>query len=225
MTFSLAARDPESGSFGMVVCSSSPAVASRCIHLRRGVGVVASQNVTNPGLGPAILDRLEQGLGSEDALSRTLQEEPFADYRQLSVVDDEGRTAHHSGENSLGINHWASADAAVAAGNLLASADTVDAMVEAYHAGRGSSLEARLMAGLQAALAAGGEAGPVRSAGLKVIDDVSWATTDLRVDDADEPVAELLRLWSLWEPVKNDYRTRALNPDEAPGFGVAGDLR
>ena len=58
MTFSLVARDPASGAFGIVICSSSPAVAARCAHPRAGVGVVASQNITNPALGPRVLDSL-----------------------------------------------------------------------------------------------------------------------------------------------------------------------
>lgn len=223
MTFSLVARDPRTGSLGMVVCSSSPAVASRTIHLRAGVGVVASQNVTNPVLGNAVLDRLQQGSGSGLALGEVLAGERYSEYRQLSVVDAEGRTAHHSGQNSLGINHSATGPEAVAAGNLLHSPATVDELLEGFLSSSAGSLEARLVAGLNAAMVAGGEAGPVRSAGIKVVDDVAWATTDLRVDDAEEPITELNRLWELWEPQKSDYRTRALQPDAAPSYGVPGD--
>lgn len=224
MTFSLVARDAQTGSFGMVVCSSSPAVASRCIHLRAGVGAVASQNVTNPALGTAILNRLQEGLGGESALALALAEEQHSEYRQVSVIDAAGGTAHHSGDNSLGVDHSAMGRGAVAAGNLLAGAATVDELLSGFLRSAGDSLEERLLEGLGAAMVAGGEAGPVRSAGLKVVDDVSWATTDLRVDDADNPVSELCRLWELWKPQKADYRTRALRPDSAPSYGVPGDL-
>ena len=69
MTFSLAARDPATGAFGMVLSSSSPAVASRCLHLRPVVGVAASQNVTNPALGPRLLDLLQGGATAEEAIA------------------------------------------------------------------------------------------------------------------------------------------------------------
>ncbi|WP_150460833.1 DUF1028 domain-containing protein [Nesterenkonia ebinurensis] len=224
MTFSLTARDPQTGAFGMVVSSSSPAVASRCIHLRPGVGVVASQNVTNPVLGTAILDSLAAGKNSAAALEAALGEEKHPAYRQISVVDSSGSTAHHSGANSLGTTHWILGEAAVAAGNLLAFEETVEELLSGYAESSAETFEGRLLDGLTAAMAAGGEAGPVRSAGIKIVENLPWAVTDLRVDDADEPIAELQRLWELWAPQKADYRTRALNPEEAPNYGVPGDL-
>ena len=96
MTFSLVARDPGTGAFGMVICSSSPAVASRCAHIRATVGVVASQNVTNPALGPRVLDSLAGGSDAHSALKAALAHEQFPDYRQLTVVDVNGNTAGHS---------------------------------------------------------------------------------------------------------------------------------
>jgi len=97
MTFSLVARDFATGAFGIVVCSSSPAVASRCAHARATVGVVASQNVTNPALGPRVLDSLAGGSDADTALKAALAHEQFPDYRQLTVVDIRGNTAVHSG--------------------------------------------------------------------------------------------------------------------------------
>lgn len=223
MTFSLVARDPQTGAFGMVVSSSSPAVASRCIHVRAGVGVVASQNVTNPKLGTLVLDELQTGASAEHALAAVLATEPHPQYRQLSVVDEHGTVAHHSGDRSLGINKVVFGDQAVAAGNLLASPATIERLLEGYATSAAPEFERRLLDGLSAAMAAGGEAGPVRSAGIKVVDDVPWATTDLRVDDHDAPVKELSRLWQLWAPQRLDYRTRAVNPEAAPSYGVAGD--
>lgn len=225
MTFSLVARDPKTGAFGMVVSSSSPTVASRCIHLHPRVGAVASQNVTNPALGTAILSALQEGLDAQAALARELQRESHPDYRQVSVVDDDGGTAHHSGAQSLGINHSASAATAVAAGNMLDSEETIESMLRGFSESEAEAFEARILDGLAAAMQAGGEAGPVRSAGLKVVEGVEWATTDLRVDDSDDPVTELMRLWQIWEPQKQAYLTRALAPSEAPGYGVPGDDR
>jgi uncharacterized Ntn-hydrolase superfamily protein len=104
MTFSLVARDPATGAFGIVICSSSPAVASRCARARANVGVVASQNVTNPALGPLALDSLAGGADAEGALEAALAHEEFPDYRQLTVVDIHGTTAVHSGARSLGVH-------------------------------------------------------------------------------------------------------------------------
>ncbi len=76
---------------------------------------------------------------------------------------------------------------------------------------------------MKAALALGGEVGPVHSAGLKVVGSVAWPETDLRVDWSNDPIHELEVLWRLWRPLKDDYVTRALDPASAPTYGVPGD--
>ena len=224
MTFSLAARDPATGAFGMVLSSSSPAVASRCLHLRPVVGVAASQNVTNPALGLRLLDLLEAGATAEGAIAQAVAEEAHPENRQLTVVDTAGRVAHFSGVRTLGTHAAATGHQAVAAGNMLAGAHVVQAMIDAYQASAAAMFEERLLDGFLGGLASGGEEGPVRSAGLAVVEDVPWRVTDLRVDDADDPAAELSRLLALWLPQKRDYLTRALDPEAAPSYGVPGDL-
>lgn len=223
MTFSLVARDPSTGAFGIVICSSSPAVAARCAHTRATVGVVASQNVTNPALGPRVLDALADGSDAESALEAVLAQEQFPDYRQLTAVDVRGRTAVHSGAHSLGAHTHIRGDQAVAAGNLLKHEGVIAELLAGYTRSGSAAFEERLLDGLSAALAAGGEEGPVRSAGLVVAEDVPWSVTDLRVDYADDPVADLFELWRLWKPQKDDYRVRALDPTRAPSYGVPGD--
>jgi uncharacterized Ntn-hydrolase superfamily protein len=223
MTFSLAARDPATGAFGMVVSSSSPAVAARCLHMRPLVGVAASQNVTNPALGPRLLDLLGAGETAEDAMTLVVAEEAHPENRQLTVVDAAGRVAYFSGARALGTYAAATGHQAVAAGNMLADAHVVQAIIDSYQASAAATFEERLLAGLLGGLAAGGEEGPVRSAGLAVVESVAWRVTDLRVDDADDPAAELSRLLALWLPQKRDYLTRALDPLAAPSYGVPGD--
>jgi uncharacterized Ntn-hydrolase superfamily protein len=223
MTFSLAARDPSTGAFGMVISSSSPAVASRCLHLRAGVGVAASQNVTNPALGPLLLDALESGSDAEAAVAAAVASDEFSDFRQLTVVDSAGRVATHAGGQALGIFGVSIGANSVAAGNMLHDLSVLDAMVDGYATSDAETFEQRLMAGFLAAVDAGGEAGPVRSAGLAVVEMASWRVTDLRVDDADDPAGELARLLDLWLPQKADYLTRALHPTGAPSYGVPGD--
>lgn len=223
MTFSLVARDAGTGAFGIVICSSSPAVASRCAHTRATVGVVASQNVTNPALGPAVLDSLAGGADADTALKAALAQEKFPDYRQLTVVDAHGNTAVHSGAQSLGVHTHLEGDQAVAAGNLLNDESVISELLAGYADSTSTAFEARLLDGLLAALAAGGEAGPVHSAGLVVVEDVPWPVTDLRVDHADDPIGDLVRLWQVWEPQKDGYRVRGIDPTNAPSYGVPGD--
>ncbi|MHC9291589.1 DUF1028 domain-containing protein [Mycobacterium sp. LTG2003] len=223
MTFSLVARDPATGAFGIVICSSSPAVASRCAHSRAGIGVVASQNVTNPALGPLVLDSLAAGSDAEGALKAALAQERFPAYRQLTVVDANGNTAVHSGPNSLGTHTHIEGDQAVAAGNLLADEKVISELLGGYANSGADAFEERLLDGLRAALAAGGEAGPVHSAGMLVVEDVPWPVTDLRVDYSDDPIGDLAALWRLWQPQKNDYRVRGIDPTQAPSYGVPGD--
>lgn len=224
MTFSLAARDPRTGAFGIVISSSSPAVASRCLHLRPGVGAVTSQNVTNPALGSRLLDRIASGQDAESAVAAVVAEEPHAAHRQLTAVDTAGRVAVFSGSRALGIYGSATGENVVAAGNLLAGDHVPQAMLDAYLASTAETFEERLLDGFRGAISAGGEAGPVRSVGLAVGEAVAWNVTDLRVDDHDDPAGELARLLTLWLPQKDAYVARALRPDEAPSYGVAGDL-
>ena len=225
MTFTLIARCPETRQFGLVIASSSPAVAARCGHVRAGVGVVASQNVTDPALGPRLLDRLAAGESAQGAVAAMAAAERDIDWRQILVVDREGRGAAHTGGRVLGVWGAVVAPDAVAGGNLLASAEVPQAMIAGYRAA-GGAFGARLMAGLAAGLAAGGEAGPVHSAGLKIADRLSWPLVDLRVDWAEaDPVAGLARAWEVYRPQAEDYVRRAENPGASPGYGVPGDAR
>jgi uncharacterized Ntn-hydrolase superfamily protein len=222
MTFSIVARCARTGQFGIAISSSSPAVAARCAHVRPGVGAVASQNVTDPALRPLILDRLEAGLSAGDALAAVATGRAHIDYRQLLVVDRAGRTAVRSGAQVLGV--WGEAQGAgcVAGGNLLAHPGIPAAMVAAFEAATGH-LGDRLMRALEAGLAAGGEAGPVRSAGLKVADRLDWPLIDLRIDWAEDPVAMLRAAWEVYAPQMQAYVQRAEDPTRAPSFGVPGD--
>ena len=96
MTFSLTARCPDTGMFGMVISSSSPAVAARCVHLRAKVGAVASQNITDPALGQIGLDLLARGLSAREVCDALVASTPFIAYRQLVVVDARRRTTSSS---------------------------------------------------------------------------------------------------------------------------------
>lgn len=223
MTFSLIGRCAKSGQFGMVISSSSPAVAARCVHLRPGVGAVASQNVTDPALGGLVLDVMEGGLDAEQAIAVVTERRAHIEYRQLMALDGLGKSAIHSGRNVLGTWGEAKGDNCAAGGNLLASEQVPQMMVEAFQGATGD-LGDRLMLALRAGLSAGGEAGPVHSAGLKVTGELSWPLVDLRVDwTLDCPITALEAAWAVYRPQMLDYVQRAKDPTRARSYGVPGD--
>jgi uncharacterized Ntn-hydrolase superfamily protein len=223
MTISIAARCERTGAFGVAISSSSPAVGSRCPNVRAGVGAVSSQNVTDPSLGPALLDALQSGLGAHDALAQVSKAATHPEFRQLTVVDNSGESAVYSGSKSLGINAEVTAKNVAAAGNMLANADVIQAMVDAFNATYDNELADRLIQALEAGVKAGGEAGPVHSAAVIVATEVSWPTTNLRVDWDEDPISKLREIYKVWAPQSQDYLTRALNPNTAPSYGVPGD--
>ena len=223
MTISIAARCERTGAFGVAISSSSPAVGSRCPNVRAGVGAVSSQNVTDPSLGPALLDALESGLGAHEALAKVSSVATHPEFRQLTVVDNTGESAVYSGEKSLGINAEVTAKNVAAAGNMLANSDVIQAMVNSFIATSDNELADRLIQALEAGVAAGGEAGPVHSAAVIVATEVSWPTTNLRIDWDEDPISKLRDLYKVWAPQSQDYLTRALNPNSAPSYGVPGD--
>jgi uncharacterized Ntn-hydrolase superfamily protein len=223
MTFSLVARCAETGMFGVAISSSSPAVAARCAFARAGTGAVASQNITDPTLGPLALDLMQAGATAAQAIARIRADSAFIDYRQVLVIDAAGGTAIHSGPNALGI--WAEAQGrdVAAGGNLLANSGVPQAIVAGFESSTGH-LGDRLIAAMRAGVAAGGEAGPVHSAGLRLVDKVSWPVADLRCDWTDDcPIEALAGLWDIYKPQLAAYVQRALDPRAAPSYSVPGD--
>lgn len=222
MTFSISARCPKTGMFGIAISSSSPAVAARCSHVQAGAGVVASQNITDPRLGLRGLELLASGSSAREVLAALIASTEFADFRQLAVVDRNGETSGFSGTGALGLHAIAEDNQCVAAGNMLADLSVPTVMVKAFDAST-AAFPARLLAALKAGLDAGGEAGPVYSAGIKVVRDVDWPIVDLRVDWAEQPIEKLHDIWAVYQPQMEDYVRRAMAPGEAPSFGVPGD--
>lgn len=223
MTFSIVARCSHSGMFGVAVSSSSPAVAARCAYALAGVGAVSSQNVTDPTLGTRGLELMASGASAAEAVAILKRTGAYIEYRQVLAVDVAGISAIHSGPKALGIWAGAQAENVACGGNLLANDSVPQAMVEAFLASEGH-LGDRIVATMRAALKAGGEAGPVHSAGMKLVRDVVWPVADLRCDWTDGcPIEELAKLWGIYKPQLDAYVTRAINPADAPGYGVPGD--
>ena len=221
VTFSIVARAGEQ--FGLAIASSSPAVGARCAHARAGIGAVATQNVTDPALGPThsrpARRRPERASGSRSGL----RDNPFAAYRQLLVIGASGVPAIYSGGHSLGTHAAGARKSTLRRLAICSQSGRTTAMLRAFHA-RSGPLGERLLTALQAGVEQGGEAGPVRSAGLLIVREVAWPIVDLRVDwDRHDPVQSLQQLWRIYAPQVDDYVNRALDPRRAPGFGVPGD--
>ena len=224
MTFSIAAKCHKTEQYGVAISSSSICVASRCPWARSGVGAVSTQNITLPSLGPAILDQMEQGKDVNAAMLEVMSNEVNADYRQVIAVDNQGSTSGFNGKKSLGINNITQGINCIAAGNLLSTAQVTEMMINEFLISDKPGLAGRLLDAMDAGLMAGGEAGPVHSAGLLVIGKSSWPMIDLRVDWTDDnPLAELRDLWNKYAPQMDDYISRANNPSSAPGYGVPGE--
>ncbi len=225
MTFSLIGRCEKTNMFGVVISSSSISVASRCPWVRAGIGAASTQNITNPSLGNLMLDYLEKGLTVNEVINKIIEKEKYIEYRQLILIDKKGNTGKYSGSKILGIHSLEKGLNCIAAGNMLKSTKIPKAMIDNFLKNSHLHLAERLMIALKAGLDAGGEEGPVHSAGIKVADNTSWPLVDLRVDWSDnQPIDELYKLWKLFEPQMKDYKLRALNPSEAPSYGVPGDL-
>ena len=129
-------------------------MSARCAHVRAGVGAVASQNVTDPSLGPKMLDLLESGLDAQSALGEIKRTVKFMEYRQILAVDHLGNIAIHSGENSLGIWTQAEGEDVASGGNLLANDQVPTAIISGFTLATGH-IGDRLLAAMRAGLDTG----------------------------------------------------------------------
>lgn len=224
MTFSIAGRCAKSGAFGVAITTSSIAVGARCPHARAGVGAVATQNVTDPNLGPMLLDLMSQGLSARDSIDSIIRDRPHIEFRQLTAVDRNGNSASFSGTNILGTHGLSEQRDCVAAGNLLKSPSLPQAMTDAFAANADQHLAERLLRALEAGLESGGEEGPVHSAALIVYHEQAFPLVSLRIDwDDENPIGMLRKLWQDYKPQMAAYLQRAIDPTKAPSYGVPGD--
>ena len=222
MTLSIAAWDETTRQVAAAIASSSIAVASRCLHWRPGVGIALSQNITDPRLGPRLLGLLADGVEVRAALDAVAHSTPHIRFRQLGLVDSRGNTGLYTGEAVLGCFASAAGRHCVAVGNLLANEDVPAAMIESFEKST-SSFGSRVLDALQAGADAGGEAGPLHSAGLLIGGEPSWPLAELRIDWDEDPLAAMRKGWQVYEPQIDDYVTRAYAPEDAPSYGVPGD--
>jgi len=225
MTFSILGRCEDTNMFGVAISSSSISVASRCPWVRSNIGAASTQNITDPSLGNLMLNYLEEGLSADEAIDKIVNEKENINFRQLILIDTSGKVASFSGSKILGVNSVSKSLNCIAAGNMLKSENVTQSMTNSFNENKNLNLTERLLTSLKAGLLAGGEEGDVHSAGIKVIHNNVWPLVDLRVDWLENnPIEELYKIWKNYEPQMKDYQSRALNPDQAPTYGVPGDL-
>ncbi|MEX0786849.1 MAG: DUF1028 domain-containing protein [Dehalococcoidia bacterium] len=214
MTFSIVARDADNGLFGVAVSTAVPAVGAMVPHVKPGAGAIATQSYTSARLGIDGLRLLELGLSPEEALTSLLAQDEGAALRQAAGIDAQGRVYAYSGNecvdwygSRLGENYSVQ-------GNMLVGQETIDAMAQAFEGAKGH-LSSRLLKALEAGQAAGGDKRGRESAALLVAPFIdAWTKIDIRVDQHDDPVAELRRIFNL-------MRDRYANAGEQAPAGPA----
>ena len=187
MTYSLVARDPSSGELAVAVQSHWFSVGGVVPHVREAVGAVARQSVPDVTQGRRILDRLGDGASPEEALDAVLRDDPGEAMRQTAVVDASGRVAVHTGSSCIAEAGHVVGDGWSCQANMMARATVPDAMAEAFRSASGPLAE-RMVGALEAAEGEGGDLRGRQSAALVA------GGVDLRVEDHEDPVAELRRL-------------------------------
>jgi uncharacterized Ntn-hydrolase superfamily protein len=194
MTWSIIARDPATGAFGVAVATRFFAVGSLCPHASGGVGALATQALINPTFGPRGLRLLAEGVGAPHVVAALIESDAGRDQRQLHVIDRNGLIAAYTG---VGCTDWCghtiAADHSVA-GNMLAGPRVVEDTSSAYAAGGALPFPQRLIAALVAGEAAGGDKRGKQSAALIVYSTEEYPDLDIRVDDHADPLTELTRL-------------------------------
>jgi len=199
MTYSIVARDPDTGEMGVATQSQALAVGSSVPFALPGYGVIATQSMAEPLYGELGLEALRGGLTASEALTALRSVDPHPERRQVGMVDGEGRIAVYTGDGCVAAAGHRVGPTCAALANLVAGPEVWDAMVTSYETG-GGPLAPRLLAALHAAEDAGGDLRGRRSAAVMVVraerTGRPWhdRVVDLRVDDHADPVTELDRL-------------------------------
>jgi uncharacterized Ntn-hydrolase superfamily protein len=198
VTWSLLAHEPETGSFAVAVTTCALAVGASCPFVRRGVGAVSTQSITNRYLGPAVLDAMARGLSPTAAIEGALIGDEGKHLRQVHAIDSHGRSAAWTGKHCV---EWCGSHSGTGwsvAGNMLSGGEVVADTVASFIARQDLALPERMLNALQAGEGAGGDKRGRQSAALKLITIEDFPDIDLRVDDHAAPLDELERLLRLW---------------------------
>ncbi len=194
MTFSIVARCPRTGQFGVGAMTAMPAVGKLLTHAFPHVGAFATQALVNPYLGIDGVELLREGLSAEEAIKRLRSNDSEIERRQIACVDRQGRTAAFTGSECLTWAGHRCHQAFTVQGNRLEGPHVLDAMEKAFLAEPDEPLADRFVETLAAADAVGGDKKEERSATVYIFDEEEYPLWDIRVDEHDDPVKELRRV-------------------------------
>ncbi|MFC1886095.1 DUF1028 domain-containing protein [Thermodesulfobacteriota bacterium] len=215
-TFTVMGRCERTEMIGMAMATRSLAVGARVPHIRSRLGAVAIMAIADARLGYTALKFLEMGYKAPGVIEELVHADPYCEYRQLGVIDDDGFAAartgkmnrdwagHHVGENYIVL------------GNVLTGEHVLDAMESVFTASSEDNLEDRLMQSLEAGRDAGGQHGGQQSASVHVYDTKPFPYIDLRVDFHEEPVGELRRVFDVFKPAIPYYNLRQVDARVPP---------
>lgn len=218
MTFSIAARCPETGRVGVAVSTALLCVGALCPFPRAGTGAISTQSFVNPYIGIAGLDLLASGLDAGSTMERLAAGDEGRAIRQFSVVDNEGRSAAYTGAGCVPWCGHRTGDGYAVAGNMLVNEETITSMASAFESSAGAPFAERMVRALEAGQAAGGDKRGRQSAALKVMSSEDYPVIDIRVDDHPDPVAELRRIWGLYNQGFGDVM--GMLPTKANPYGL-----
>jgi len=205
MTWSIVAHERATGAFAVAVTTCAFAVGASCPYVRAGVGAVSTQSMTNRYLGPAVLDGMARGLSPAAAIEGALAGDDGRGLRQVHAVDRHGRSAAYTGANCVEWCGEITSSFVSVAGNMLAGAAVLADTYAAYVTNCGLALPERLLAGLDAGEAAGGDRRGRQSAALVMVTTEDFPDLSLRVDDHAQPIAELRRIFGIWQRDRAPY--------------------
>jgi uncharacterized Ntn-hydrolase superfamily protein len=217
MTFTIMARCPRTGHFGIGTATNAFAVGVRVPFIQRRVGAVSIMAMADERLGPMGLRLLEMGYHAQGVIDQLVAADPFAEYRQLGVVDDDGHSAARNGAMNTPWTGYRCGDGYVVLGNALVGEQVIEAMESTFLADPDEDLEERLLRAVEAGRDAGGQPNGQRSAALLVYGDKTFSRVNLRVDIHESPEAELRRIFDRYRPAIPYYDMRQTDP-RVPGL-------
>lgn len=216
-TFSITARCHRTGELGIAIATKFVSVGMLCSFVKNNVGAIASQAYINPYLGVWGLEYLAKGYSAQETLEFLMTKDEGIEFRQLGIVDNKGGSAAFTGSNSDTWHGHLTGPNYSLAGNRLVGVETLEAMRDSFESDDSLPLGKRLLLALSAGEAAGGDKSGHQSAALKVYGNPEFALLDLRVDEHDDPVAELRRLYGIAEETLIPLMDSLPTPDAEAG--------
>ena len=220
MTYSIIARCPQTGRLGLGITTFSLAVGGRCEGVAANVGICKTQAFPNRGNDPLGIKLLAQGFAPARVMQLLEANDPDHAYRQIAIIDREGKVAAHTGAKTRGWSGHCVGEGCVSFGNGLVGPRVVEAMLAGFQAAAAEPLELRLLRALEAGRDAGGQGNaeshkPERSAAIKVVDRADYPEIDVRVDVHPTAVEEVRRVLEEFKRYEAFYRERGRKPREA----------